>query len=361
MTTVEKSTNESHLPRAVEIGLRDESRLLDEPLLYQDKKRYSLLPIIYPEIWNFYKKHEGSFWVVEEIDFSKDLAEWDALDDDKRSVLENILAFFSGADAIVNENLAENFSREIDIPEVKCFYGFQIAMENIHNEAYSLMIDVYLRKDKKRREMLLDSINTDKSISKLYDWAIRWLQKKPADDSDLAKIHLIGERLVAFACVEGIMFSGAFCIIYWIREEGILDGFTFANDLIAKDEGLHRDFACHLFKDMIKRKPSKETVINIIKESVDFEIEFIDGIMSKLTGMSNVSMGKYIRFVADSLYSELGYAGQLYGDENPFPFMDKISANSKANQFEKRTANYSRSGFESKHEDDNEVATADDF
>jgi ribonucleoside-diphosphate reductase subunit M2 len=315
-----------------------------------------------------YKKAQGSNWTAEEIKFSEDLVDWNALDEDTKTVIKTVLGFFSGADMIVNENLAENMMNRIDIPEVRCFYGFQIMIENVHGEVYSLMIE-NLIKDPTEKARLLDAINTMPGVATLYSWAQKWI-KRTADDEfrdnpilnsyleegapeelveDLAEIWYYAKLLVAFACMEGIVFSGAFAIIYWIKEKGILPGLTFSNELISRDEGLHRDFACLLFS-MIKHGPPKDQILDIIKETVVFTHELMASCMDRLRGLNIQDMKRYIEFVADSLLVQLGM-GKYYKVPCPFEFMDKISFSGLTNFFEKRVGEYGISGFEEGHDD----------
>lgn len=338
------------------------SLLNDEPLLRPDGRK-SILPIRYPQIWKMYKKAEGCIWTAEEIKFSSDLVDWEQLDEDTKAAVKAILGFFSGADMIVNENLAENMMKKIDIPEVRCFYGVQIMIENIHGETYSLMIE-NLIKDKTEKERLLDAITTMPGVTKLYKWAQKWIKHTPEDElrdnpilqsyldegapdevaEDLAEIWCFAKIMVAFACVEGIMFSGAFAIIFWLKERGILPGLTFSNELISRDEGMHRDFACLLFS-MIKNKPPTDQILEIIQEAVEFKQELITGCMDRLRGLNRQDMKRYIEFVADRLLISLGM-NPHYKVTNPFEFMEKISFSGITNFFEKRVGEYGISGFE---------------
>jgi len=305
----------------------------EEPLLKENKKRFVLFPIKYHEVWEMYKKAEASFWTAEEVDLSKDLADWESLNDDERHFVSHVLAFFAASDGIVNENLVERFSQEVQIPEARCFYGFQIMIENIHSEMYSLLIDTYIR-DPTQREYLFSAIENIPCIRKKADWALRWI----SDENST-----FGERLVAFAAVEGIFFSGAFASIFWLKKRGKMPGLTFSNELISRDEGLHTDFACLLFS-LLKNKPSKETVKKIITEAVAIEQEFMtDALPVKLIGMNSDLMKRYIEFVADRLFVALGFDKQ-YKVENPFDFMDLISLQGKTNFFEKRVSEYQKAG-----------------
>ncbi|EMY71440.1 ribonucleotide-diphosphate reductase subunit beta [Leptospira vanthielii] len=302
-----------------------------EVLLKENKDRFVILPIKYPNIWEMYKKQQASFWTAEEIDLSSDLDDWNSLTDKERFFLSNILAFFAASDGIVNENLAVNFMREVQLPEVRCFYGFQIMMENIHSETYSLLIDTYI-KDPKEKNRLFHSIETIPAVQKKSEWALRWI-----GEGNFA------ERLLAFAAVEGIFFSGSFCAIFWMKKRGLLPGLSFSNELISRDEALHCEFACILFK-MIQNKPSAERVYEIFTDAVNIEKEFITESLSvDLIGMNAKLMQQYIEFVADRWLIELGFE-KLYYSSNPFDFMEMISLQGKTNFFEKRVGDYQKAG-----------------
>ncbi|RDX55734.1 ribonucleotide reductase small subunit [Lentinus brumalis] len=305
-----------------------------EPLLMESKRRFVLFPIQYHEIWQMYKKAEASFWTAEEMDLSKDLHDWNnRLNDDERHFISHVLAFFAASDGIVNENLVERFSNEVQAAEARCFYGFQIMMENIHSETYSLLIDTYI-KDPQQREYLFDAIDTIPCIKKKADWALRWIS-----DKEVA----FAERLVAFAAVEGIFFSGSFASIFWLKKRGLMPGLTFSNELISRDEGMHTDFACLLFSHL-KRRPHFDTIRMIITEAVTIEQEFLtDALPCALIGMNSKLMCQYIEFVADRLLVALGDE-KYYGVTNPFDFMDMISLQGKTNFFEKRVSEYSKAG-----------------
>ncbi|KAI0693781.1 ribonucleotide reductase small subunit [Cytidiella melzeri] len=305
-----------------------------EPLLIESKRRFVLFPIQYHEIWQMYKKAEASFWTAEEMDLSKDMHDWDKkLNNNERYFISHVLAFFAASDGIVNENLLERFSNEVQSAEARCFYGFQIMMENIHSETYSLLIDTYIR-DAKQREHLFDAIETIPCIKKKADWALRWISDK---DSSFA------ERLVAFAAVEGIFFSGSFASIFWLKKRGLMPGLTFSNELISRDEGMHTDFACLLFSHL-KRRPHPDVVRKIIVEAVAIEQEFLtDALPVGLIGMNAKLMCQYIEFVADRLLVALG-GEKHYKSANPFDFMDMISLQGKTNFFEKRVSDYSKAG-----------------
>uniref|UniRef100_A0A8D0FQ64 Ribonucleoside-diphosphate reductase subunit M2 n=1 Tax=Strix occidentalis caurina TaxID=311401 RepID=A0A8D0FQ64_STROC len=269
----------------------------EEPLLRDNPRRFVIFPIQYHDIWQMYKKAEASFWTAEEVDLSKDIQHWESLKPEEKYFISHVLAFFAASDGIVNENLVERFSQEVQITEARCFYGFQIAMENIHSEMYSLLIDTYI-KDSKEREFLFNAIETLPCVKKKADWAMRWIGDKKAT---------YGERVVAFAAVEGIFFSGSFASIFWLKKRGLMPGLTFSNELISRDEGLHCDFACLMFKHLI-HKPSEERVKEIIMNAVLIEQEFLtEALPVKLIGMNCTLMKQYIEFVADRLMLELGF------------------------------------------------------
>uniref|UniRef100_A0A8B9C188 Ribonucleoside-diphosphate reductase subunit M2 n=1 Tax=Anser brachyrhynchus TaxID=132585 RepID=A0A8B9C188_9AVES len=312
----------------------------EEPLLRENPRRFVVFPIQYHDIWQMYKKAEASFWTAEEVDLSKDLQHWESLKPEEKYFISHVLAFFAASDGIVNENLVERFSQEVQVTEARCFYGFQIAMENIHSEMYSLLIDTYV-KDSKEREFLFNAIETLPCVKKKADWAIRWIGDKKAT---------YGERVVAFAAVEGIFFSGSFASIFWLKKRGLMPGLTFSNELISRDEGLHCDFACLMFKHLI-HKPSEERVKEIIMNAVLIEQEFLtEALPVKLIGMNCSLMKQYIEFVADRLMLELGFK-KIYKAENPFDFMENISLEGKTNFFEKRVGEYQRMGVMSKPTD----------
>jgi len=306
----------------------------DEPILQENPGRFVLFPIKYHEIWQMYKKAEASFWTAEEIDLSKDLHDWNnRINDDEKYFISHILAFFAASDGIVNENLVERFSGEVQIPEARCFYGFQIMMENIHSETYSLLIDTYI-KEQSQRQYLFNAIETIPCIRKKADWAIRWIQDR---DSTFA------QRLVAFAAVEGIFFSGAFASIFWLKKRGLMPGLTFSNELISRDEGLHTDFACLLHSHM-KHRASKKMIEDIITDAVSIEKEFLtEALPCALLGMNANLMKQYIEFVADRLLVALGN-DKVYHSTNPFDFMENISLGGKTNFFEKRVGEYQKAG-----------------
>ena len=305
----------------------------NEPILKENPNRFVLFPIEHNDIWDIYKKAEASFWTAEEIDLHQDVTDWEnKLTDDERYFVKHILAFFAASDGIVNENLAENFVNEVQYTEAKFFYGFQIMMENIHSETYSLLIDTYV-KDPKERDKLFNAIENFDAIKKKADWALKWI-----DSPSFA------ERLIAFAAVEGIFFSGAFCSIFWMKKRGLLPGLTFSNELISRDEGMHCDFAVHLHNEHLINKVPKERIIQIITEALDIEREFItESLPVDLIGMNSRLMGQYLEFVTDRLLTELN-CPKSYDSENPFDFMDMISLEGKTNFFEKRVSDYRKAG-----------------
>ncbi|KUI65270.1 Ribonucleoside-diphosphate reductase small chain [Cytospora mali] len=307
---------------------------LDEPILRENPQRFVMFPIQYHEIWQMYKKHEASFWTAEEIDLSKDLHDWsNRLNDDEKYFISTILAFFAASDGIVNENLVERFSAEVQIPEARCFYGFQIMMENIHSETYSLLIDTYI-KEPAQRTYLFNAIDTIPCIRKKADWALKWITDHEST---------YAQRLVAFAAVEGIFFSGAFASIFWLKKRGLMPGLTFSNELISRDEGLHTDFACLLFSHL-RNRPSKARVEKIITDAVAIEKEFLtEALPCSLLGMNANLMKQYIEFVADRLLVALGNE-KVYKSTNPFDFMENISLGGKTNFFEKRVGDYQKAG-----------------
>jgi ribonucleoside-diphosphate reductase beta chain len=304
-----------------------------EPILQENKNRFVIFPIKHHDIWEWYKKMEASFWTAEEIDLSQDLNDWNnKLSEDERYFVKHILAFFAASDGIVNENLAENFVNEVQYAEAKFFYGFQIMMENIHSETYSLLIDTYV-KDEVEKDKLFNALEVFPAIKKKADWALKWI------DSDS-----FAERLIAFAAVEGIFFSGAFCSIYWLKKRGLMPGLTFSNELISRDEGVHCDFAVHLHNHHLVNKVSKDRIRTIIVDALNIEREFItESLPVSLIGMNAVLMTQYLEFVADRLLVELG-CDREYNTTNPFDFMDMISLQGKTNFFEKKVAEYQKSG-----------------
>lgn len=311
-----------------------------EPILQENKDRFVLFPIKHDDIWSFYKKQEASFWTAEEIDLSTDITDFaNKLNNDERHFIKHVLAFFAASDGIVNENLAENFLSEVQYTEAKFFYGFQVMMENIHSETYSLLIDTLI-KDKAEKDHLFRAIDTLDCVKKKAEWALNWI-----DNGSFQ------ERLIAFAAVEGIFFSGSFCSIFWLKKRGLLPGLSFSNELISRDEGLHCDFACLLYNSHVQEKLSKETVEKIIVDAVNIEKEFVtDALPVRLIGMNAELMSQYIEFVADRLLVELGN-DKVYNVTNPFDFMDMISIQGKTNFFEKRVGDYQKAGVMSNKED----------
>jgi ribonucleoside-diphosphate reductase beta chain len=309
-----------------------------EPILQENKNRFVLFPIVHDDIWNFYKRAEASFWTAEEIDLSQDLTDWGQLNDDERHFIKHVLAFFAASDGIVNENLAENFLSEVQYTEAKFFYGFQITIENIHSETYSLLIDTYI-KDSAEKSKLFNAIDTLECVQKKANWALRWIEKGS-----------FAERLVAFAAVEGIFFSGSFCSIFWLKKRGLMPGLAFSNELISRDEGLHCDFACLLYTQHLINKLPASQVAEIIQEAVEIEKEFIiDALPVKLIGMNSDLMSQYIEFVADRLLVELGNE-KIYHATNPFDFMEMISIQGKSNFFERRVGEYQKASVMSDKE-----------
>lgn len=312
-----------------------------EPLFEKNNQRFVLYPIKYGDIWTMYKKAESNFWTTEEIDLSKDISDWrHRLNDNERHFICHVLAFFAASDGIVNENLAERFIRDVQIPEARCFYGFQIAMENIHSEMYSLLIDTFIADPFEKRHYF-DAINTIFTIREKAEWALKWIDNKDAG---------YAERLVAFACVEGIFFSGSFASIFWLKSKGKMPGLGHSNELISRDEGLHTDFACLMYSHL-KNKLSESIIHQIVSEAVKIECDFVsEALPVDLIGINSQTMATYIRFVADRLLNELG-ASKLYNDENPFDFMENISLESKSNFFEKRVSEYQKYGVMANRED----------
>ena len=311
----------------------------NEPILKENKDRFVLFPIKHHNIWEMYKKAEASFWTAEEIDLSSDGQDWEnKLSEDEKHFVKHVLAFFAASDGIVNENLAVNFMNEVQYPEARCFYGFQIMIENIHSETYSLLIDTYI-KDPNEKNRLFNSIDTLPCVGKKAAWALKWIESES-----------FAERLIAFASVEGIFFSGSFCSIFWLKKRGLMPGLTFSNELISRDEGLHCDFACLLYSQLENKLP-EEKVKAIIANAVEIEKEFVsDALPVRLIGMNAEMMCQYIEFVADRLLLALG-CSKAYNATNPFDFMELISLQGKTNFFEKRVAEYQKSGVMGKKED----------
>lgn len=308
----------------------------EEPLLQESKQRFVLFPIQYKEIWAMYKKAQASFWTAEEITLTYDLRDWnERLNDNERHFIKYVLAFFAASDGIVNENLVERFSNEVQVAEARCFYGFQIMMENIHSETYSLLVDAYVR-DPAERAHLFEAIQTIPCIKTKADWALKWISDKTST---------FAERLVAFAAVEGIFFSGSFAAIFWLKKRGLMPGLTFSNELISRDEGMHTDFACLLFCHL-RQRPHPPVIRNIITEAVSIEQDFLsDALPVSLIGMNAALMRQYIEFVADRLLVALRQE-KVYGSTNPFDFMEMISMEGKTNFFEKRVSEYARANVQ---------------
>ena len=321
-----------------------------EPILQENKNRFVIFPIKHQDIWEFYKSMEASFWTAEEIDLSQDLNDWNnKLNEDERYFIKHILAFFAASDGIVNENLAENFVNEVQYAEAKFFYGFQIMMENIHSETYSLLIDTYV-KDETEKDELFNALEVFPAIKKKADWALKWIES----DS-------FAERLIAFAAVEGIFFSGAFCSIYWLKKRGLMPGLTFSNELISRDEGVHCDFAVHLHNHHLVNKVSKTRIREIIVDALNIEREFItESLPVSLIGMNAGLMTQYLEFVADRLLVELGCERE-YNTTNPFDFMDMISLQGKTNFFEKKVAEYQKAGVMNTDTDAQKITFDADF
>jgi ribonucleoside-diphosphate reductase beta chain len=309
-----------------------QQRTMSEPMLDDANKRYTLFPIKHPKVWEMYKKAESSFWKVEEVDLSSDLVDWQKLTDNERHFIKHVLAFFAASDGIVNENLVENMLKKVVWPEAKCFYGFQVAMENIHSLMYSLLIDTYVS-DAKEKDKLFNAIETLPAVKRKAEWAIKWINNKDASFAQL---------LVAFAVVEGIFFSGSFCAIFWLKKQGKMHGLTFANELISRDEGMHCEFACLLYS-MLEHKLDHEEVYSIVKDAVECEDEFItDALSVDLLGMNTTLMSQYIKYVADYLLGMLDVP-KLYNVPLPFDFMTMQSLSGKTNFFEKRVGEYQKS------------------
>ena len=326
------------------------SKQFVEPLLQEDDNRYVMFPIKYESIWQMYKKQEFSFWRAEEVDLSKDKKYWEELSSDEQYFIKMILAFFAASDGIVLENIATRFMGEIQVSEARAFYGLQIAMENIHSITYSLLIDTYI-KDSNEKHRLFNALNEYECIKKKGQWAQKWIHDKRSN---------FATRLIAFACVEGIFFSGAFCAIFWLKKRGILPGLTFSNELISRDEALHTEFAVLIYS-LLEKKLKKQRIHEIIKEAVEIEKEFIlDALPCRLIGMNNILMSQYIEFVADRLSVQLGY-DKIYNSSNPFDFMEMISVQSKTNFFEDRVSDYALSTKENNTEFAFDDAFGDNF
>lgn len=314
---------------------QNNNNLAVEPLLAPNKSRFVLFPIQHPKIWEMYKKAEASFWTVEEVDLSVDPLDWEQkLNENERHFVKHVLAFFAASDGIVMENLAQRFMTEVQLPEARSFYGFQIAIENIHSEMYSSLIETYIQ-ESDERDKLFNAIETVPAVTKKAEWALKWIEDKNAS---------FAVRIVAFAAIEGIFFSGSFCAIFWLKKRGLMPGLTFSNELISRDEGLHCDFACLLY-NMLQNKPADETIYNLIREAVVIEKEFItEALPVDLIGMNGRLMAQYIEFVADRLLVALGYE-KIFKAQNPFEWMSLISLQGKTNFFEKRVGDYQKANI----------------
>ena len=320
-----------------------------EILLSEDEKRFVIFPIKQDAFWDMYKKAQANFWTAEELDLTKDLKDYIELSDDEKHFLNSVLAFFAASDGIVNENLVERFCNEVQLLEAKFFYGFQIAIENIHSETYSLLIDTYI-KDLTLKNKLLNAVETIPSVKKKADWALKWI----GDKSDFSK------RVIAFACVEGIFFSGAFCSIFWLKKRGLMPGLCHSNELISRDEGLHTEFAV-LIHHTLQNKCSDDDIYSIVKEAVAIEKEFItESLPCKLIGMNNDLMAQYIEYVADRLLLMLKL-DKIYNSDNPFDWMEAISIQGKTNFFEKRVGEYSNAANPKSDSNDNIFELDEDF
>ena len=312
-----------------------------EKILQENPNRFVIFPIEHPDLWDLYKKQQACIWTAEEIDLSQDLNDWrNVLNDDEKYFVKNILAFFAASDGIVNENLAENFVKEVQYSEAKFFYGFQIMMENIHSETYSLLIDTYIQ-EQEEKNMLFKAIDTIPAVKKKAEWALKWIDSPHFQ-----------ERLIAFAAVEGIFFSGSFCSIFWLKKRGLMPGLSFSNELISRDEGMHCDFAVHLHNNHIINKVSQDRIKEILTSALEIEKEFItESLPVRLIGMNSELMIQYLEFVTDRLLVDLG-CSRVYNSENPFDFMANIALQGKTNFFEKRVSEYQKAGIMNKNEDD---------
>ncbi|CAA7405955.1 unnamed protein product [Spirodela intermedia] len=301
-----------------------------EPILEEQNQRFCMFPVKYRQLWEMYKKAEASFWTAEEVDLSNDVMHWESLSKSEKHFISHVLAFFAASDGIVLENLAARFLKDVQIPEARAFYGFQIAMENIHSEMYSLLLETYI-KDTNEKNRLFNAVESIPCVTKKAKWALKWIESSTT----------FAERLVAFSCVEGIFFSGSFCAIFWLKKRGLMPGLTFSNELISRDEGLHCDFACLLYS-LLRKRPSWEKVYAIVNDAVELEIEFVcEALPCALIGMNSALMNQYVKFVADRLLFSLG-CPKKYNVENPFDWMESISLQGKANFFERRVGDYQK-------------------
>merc|ERR1711874_897837 len=347
LTISENQENKTVMTKKAEYQPEKKDEIV-EPLLKENPRRFVILPIQYNAIWQMYKKVEASFWTAEEVDLSKDMKDWEGLKKDEQYFISHVLAFFAASDGIVNENLVERFMQEVQVPEARCFYGFQIAIENIHSEMYSLLIDTYI-KDPTEKEKLFNAIETVPAVMKKASWALNWINNAS-----------YAERIIAFASVEGIFFSGSFAAIFWLKKRGLMPGLTFSNELISRDEGLHTDFACLMYKHLVN-KLSEKRVLQIVCEAVEIEIEFLtEALPCRLIGMNGDLMSQYIKYVADRLLLELG-CNKVYNVENPFDFMENISLDGKTNFFEKRVGEYQKAGVMTANAEDRQFNLDADF
>jgi ribonucleoside-diphosphate reductase beta chain len=312
-----------------------------EKILTEEPNRFVLFPIEHHDIWQMYKTAEASFWTAEEVDLSQDLVDWrEKLNEDEKHFIKHVLAFFAASDGIVNENLGVNFLSEVQYAEARCFYGFQIMIENIHSEVYSLLIDTYIT-DSAEKDYLFNALETVPAVGKKAEWALRWINSPE-----------FVERLIAFAAVEGIFFSGSFCSIFWLKKRGLMPGLSFSNELISRDEGMHTDFACLLYRNHIENKLSRERILEILGSALEIEKEFItEALPIRLIGMNADLMKQYLEFVTDRLLVSLGYEKE-YGSKNPFDFMENIALEGKTNFFEKRVGEYQKAGVLNKTTDE---------
>ncbi|XP_061345492.1 ribonucleoside-diphosphate reductase small chain A [Gastrolobium bilobum] len=322
--------------KARELGQQE---LEQEPILMEQTQRFCMFPIRHRQVWEMYKKAEASFWTAEEVDLSYDVQHWETLSVSEKHFITHVLAFFAASDGIVLENLAARFLNDVQIPEARAFYGFQIAMENIHSEMYSLLLETYI-KDSREKHRLFNAIENLPCVARKAEWALNWIHSSTS----------FAERLVAFACIEGIFFSGSFCAIFWLKKRGLMPGLTFSNELISRDEGLHCDFACLLYS-LLRKQLDSERVYNLVHEAVEIETEFVcEALPCALIGMNSTLMSQYIKFVADRLLVALGYQ-KKYNVENPFDWMEFISLQGKANFFERRVGDYQKASVMSSLQD----------
>ncbi|KAI3459340.1 hypothetical protein Pfo_016003 [Paulownia fortunei] len=336
MGSLRNDETERGLPEQKDIEEEEEE---EEPILMEQPQKFCMFPIEYPQLWEMYKKAEASFWTAEEVDLSQDVQQWETLSRSEKHFISHVLAFFAASDGIVLENLAARFLNDVQIAEARAFYGFQTAMENIHSEMYSLLLETYI-KDSKEKNRLFNAIENIPCVAQKAKWALNWMKSSSS----------FAERLVAFACVEGIFFSGSFCAIFWLKKRGLMPGLTFSNELISRDEGLHCDFACLLYS-LLRKQLHWQRVHLIVQEAVEIETEFVcDALPCALIGMNSTLMSQYIKFVADRLLVALGYQ-RKYNVENPFDWMEFISLQGKANFFERRVGDYQKASVMSSLQD----------